>query len=92
MEERRTACEILGWDNILKTLNYRVIDENPDPQIGTLIEAALPDLGEQRFLRVLCGTGRYFSLTVPPDCETAHEANAWTFGVPANEYFPEVGT
>ena len=49
--------------------------------IGTLLEVDIPDIGREKFLRVLCGTGREFALPVPPDMKTALQANAWTFGM-----------
>jgi hypothetical protein len=85
MEQRRAACEILGWANILRELDARIIDQDEDPQIGTLLEVALPDLGTERFLQVMCGTGREFCLPVPPDVDTALAANAWTYGLDPNE-------
>ena len=81
VEQRRAACEILGWVNIIKELDAKVIDEDEDPMIGTLLEADIPEIGREKFLRVLCGTGREFALPVPPDMKTALQANAWTFGI-----------
>lgn len=92
MDQRKAACEILGWETILKKLNGKVIDKNKDPQIGTLIEAEIPGVGKERFLQVQCGTGRKFSLIVPPTVNTAIEANAWTYNLDAKEYKPEVRT
>jgi len=80
-EQRRAACEILGWINVLKELNSRVIDEDADEQVGTLLEVEIPDIGTERFLKVTCGTGRQFAIPVPPDVETALAANAWTFNI-----------
>ena len=81
IEQRRCACEILGWAKILRELNSKVIDSDEDPMIGTLLEVNIPDIGREKFLQVLCGTGRTFAIPVPPNCKTALEANAWTFGV-----------
>ena len=94
IEQRRAACEILGWDSILSNLNARVINADGDQEIGTLVEVDLPDSGRERFLRVKCGTGRQFALPVPPEMETALQANAWTFGYDATTDFikPEVRT
>ena len=33
MEQRRAACEIVGWSEILKALNAKVIDVDADPEI-----------------------------------------------------------
>jgi hypothetical protein len=95
MEDRRIIIEHIGWLNILKELNTRVIDEDGDPEIGILLEAEIPDavfLGRERFLQVRCGTGRTFVLPVPPHVKTALEANAWTWGLEDYEYKPEVRT
>jgi hypothetical protein len=94
MEQRRAACEILGWDNILKTLKAKVIDEDEDKMIGTLLRVNLPGLGKEQFLRVLCGTGREFAIPVPPTVKTALEANAWSYNMPLDAFGrgPEVRT
>ncbi len=93
IEERRAACEILGWDAILQELNAEVIDKDDDPEIGELVEVEIPDIGSERFLRVRCGTGRQFALPVPPEVNTALEANAWTYGFDAKSFpKPEVRT
>ena len=91
IEQRRCACEILGWSKVLATLNARVIDAD-DPEIGELLEAEIPGSGKERFLRVRCGTGRTFVLPVPRDMKTALEANGWTYGISTCEYKPEVRT
>lgn len=80
VEWRRAACEMIGWVNVLKELNAKTIDKDADPMIGELVEVTLE--GErERFLTVLCGTQRSFSLPVPPDMQTALQANAWTFDI-----------
>jgi len=78
-EQRRCACEILGWNKILHELNAVVIDEDEDPEIGTLLEVEIPEIGKEKFLRALCGTKREFAMPVPPHVKTALEANAWTY-------------
>jgi hypothetical protein len=77
IEKRRCLAEILGWDKILEQLNAVSIDKDPDPLIGELLEVDLPESGKERFLRVLCGTGRRFAIPVPPDTKTAIEAQCW---------------
>lgn len=82
IEQRRCACEIIGWANVLRELNARTIDVDDDPMIGTLVEVDIPEVGKnEKFLKVLCGTGREFAIPVPPDMRTALEANAWTYGL-----------
>ena len=92
IEQRRVACEMLGWDRILDELNAVVINKDNDPEIGELVSVNIPDIGAEKFLRVRCGTGRNFALPVPPDMKTAHEANAWTWGLETHQYKPEVRT
>jgi hypothetical protein len=81
IEERRAACEILGWNNILDELRAKVIDTDYDPEIGQLVEVTMPNVGRQRFLRVRCGTGRDFAIPVALSETTALEANARSYGI-----------
>lgn len=93
IEQRRCACEILGWANILNSLNSTIIDQDEDPEIGVLVEVDIPYIGREKFLRVQCGTGREFTLPVPPEMKTALESNAWTYGFDVEEFLkPEVRT
>lgn len=92
VEQRRAAAEIIGWSRVLEAVGARVVDEDRDPQIGTLLEADLPDAPASRFLRVRCGTGRDFVLPVPQGMRDALEANAWTYGLEKGAYAPEVRT
>ena len=93
IEQRRAACEIIGWDNILGQLSAKTIDADKDPMIGTLVQVTIEGRPEN-FLRVTCGTGRPFALPVPPDMKSALEANAWTYGYDDANNFkkPEVRT
>jgi len=82
VEQRRCACEIVGWDTILSNLNEEVIDTDGDPSIGTLVEVdSVSGEGRDRFLKVICGTGRRFALPVPPYMKTALEAQCWGYDV-----------
>ena len=81
-EQRRVACEMRGWQNVIPTLpDAKLIDKNPNPQIGELWQANLPDHGRECFLIVKCGTGRTFGMPVGPTFRTAREANAATYGI-----------
>ena len=92
-ETRRAGCEILGWHNILKPLYPVIIDDSGDPLIGKLVQVSIPQLGQQRFLHVHCGTGREFAIPVPPDSATALEAQAWTWGLSTEQFLkPEIRT
>lgn len=85
-EERRALCEIIGWEKILSTLKPVVVDEDLDPEIGTLLRVDLPDAPGSQFLKVRCGTGRTFVLPVPENLRTALDANAWTYNLDPKEY------
>lgn len=77
IEQRRALCEIVGWDKVVDTLNADVLDVDPDPQIGTLLQAKIPDHGLQKFLRVKEeATGRQFCILVPQRIKTALDAQA----------------
>ena len=56
--------------------------------IGNLVEVDIPQIGREKFLKVVCGTGRQFAIPVPPEMKTALEANAWTFGLTPEELLP----
>jgi hypothetical protein len=81
VERRRAAAEIIGWARVLASLPHRILDTDPDPEIGQLIDVDLPDAPGSRFVLVRCATGRDFALPVPTECKTALAANAWTYGV-----------
>lgn len=78
-EQRRAAAEIIGWPKIMSAVNARVIDQDEDPMIGTLLECDLPGSPKSKFLQVKCGTLRDFVLPVPTEMQTALEAQAWMF-------------
>jgi hypothetical protein len=92
MEQRRAACEIVGWNNILNELNANSIDKNPNPFVGELLEVNIPDVGWEKFLRVKCGTSREFALPVPPDMERASQAQAWLNFTTEEMYLPQLRT
>jgi hypothetical protein len=85
LEKRRACAEIIGWARIIAALNPRVIDTDPDPEIGELLEVDLPDAPKSRFLRVRCGTGRTFVLGAHPAAKTALEANARSYRLKPQE-------
>ena len=93
VEQRRAACEILGWARVLDELNASLIDKDPDPEIGSLLEVDIPDIGREKFIRVTCGTGREFAIPVPPEMTTALQAQAWMVGLESSDFMkPEIRT
>ena len=93
MEQRRAACEIVGWVNILEELNAETIDKHSNPMVGELVAVDIPDVGRERFLRVKCGTNRLFALPVPPDTDTAENAQRWLNFIPDDvNFIPSIRT
>jgi hypothetical protein len=94
LEHRRAGIEMLGWDRMLGQLNARIIDQDPDPKVGTLLEVDLPGATagdptfKAQFLRVQCGTGRQFALGVDPaaGAKTALDAQAWLQGLSREDF------
>jgi hypothetical protein len=82
IEQRRVACEMLGWHNLLHhpSLNAKVIDRNSKPHIGVLYEVELPDAGKTKIVKAECATGRTFGFIVPPESKTSAEGIARTYG------------
>jgi len=92
IEQRRVGIEILGWEVILKELNAKLINQSDNPQIGSLYQSKVSGFRNRRFLKVQCGTGRHFVIPVPSYCKSAHQANAWSYGLEPETYQPEVRT
>lgn len=92
IEQRRALAEIIGWGKVLSLLDAVTIDQDPNPEIGTLLEVEIPDVGTERFLQVQCGTGRFFTIPCPPYIKTALQANSWSYGLSPSEYDPEIRT
>ena len=83
IEQRRAGCSMMGWAKILKETNAKVIDNDADPEIGTLLEPDIPDSGKELFLKVRCATGRDFAIIVTNSkAKTALEAQQWMFPLP----------
>jgi hypothetical protein len=85
-EQRMAGADIVGWARIIEGLPTREIHADDDPGVGTLFECDLPGSPNSRFLRVRCGTGREFVLSVPQHVQTARQANAWTYGLTSDPY------
>ncbi len=85
-ETRRAGCEILGWDRVFSGIAAKLIDDDGDPQIGTLYEGQIPGAKPCGFLKVLCGTGREFVIPVPAGMKSAIAAQAWIQNVKASKW------
>ena len=88
IEQRRCFAEIVGWAKVLDKLTYEVLDEdldeNDNPRQLLLVD--LPDAPAEKFCRVICGTGRTFAIPVSSSANTALDAIAESYGVPASVY------
>lgn len=90
-DQRRCACEIVGWINVLKHLDAKLIDEDPEKTVGSLYEVDLPNSGKERFLVAFdLNVGKMVGLPVAREMQTALEANASTYGIDLNEISPEI--
>ena len=94
VEQRAAGCAILGWPRMEKSLKRKVIDGDPDSDIGALIELTMPGLSRPgRFLRAVCPRNGIICEGVPYvsdidglPIETALHAQAWRIGDPLSEY------
>jgi hypothetical protein len=88
-EQRRCACEIIGWEKLLNDMGAVLIDKDEDDMVGQLYEVDHPALGgKAKFLRMYCPTGRWFAEPVPPEMKTALESNSWGWDLPKEIYKP----
>lgn len=90
IEQRQAACEIIGWATVLKHLKAETVQEDPDKEIGILLEVELPDSGKEKFLLVIDpNTKKEVGIPVPYEMQTALEANSWTYGLDKFDFKPE---
>ena len=94
VEQRAAGASIIGWPKMAKKLDRRIIDGDPNSDIGALVELTLPGLSEPgRFLMAKCprngticeGVPRISDIDNQP-IETAIAAQAWRDCLPAAEY------
>jgi len=101
VEQRAAGMAIVGWDKAAKVLNRKIIDGDPETDIGALVELTMPGLPEPgRFLMARCprngticeGVPRISDIDDLP-IDTVIAAQAWRVGDPQSEYqHPEVRT
>jgi hypothetical protein len=88
VEQRAAGAAIVGWQRMMDTLDCKVIDSDPDPDHGDLIEMTMPGLSEPgRFLRAYCKRNGLIVEGVPRVSDidgkainTVRAAQAWSFG------------
>jgi len=94
VEQRAAGAAIVGWPQMVSKLKRKIIDGDPDSDIGALIELTLPGLQEPgRFLQAICPRNGTIVEGVPRTSDidnlpidTAIAAQAWRDGVPKSEY------
>jgi len=96
VEKRRIMMEIYGFEKYLRHAGAKKVHKD---EYGTLYKRR-PWLDRDPIVAVEVtnstpepdGTNKHYFLRVPPTINTAREAVAWTFGLAANEYEPQVQT
>jgi hypothetical protein len=94
-ELRRVMLEHFGYDRYLREAGARALHKD---ETGTLWFLSLPGDEPLAMVEVVNatpepdGTSRIYWLRVPPTVRTAREGVAWTFGLEADEYHPQVQT
>lgn len=94
VERRAAGAAIIGWPRMVSALDRKIVDGDPDSDIGALIELTLPGLDEPgRFLQAVCPRNGTIVEGVPYTSDidglpitTAIAAQAWRDGIPASEY------
>lgn len=94
VEQRAAGAAIVGWPKMVSRLKRKIIDGNPDSDMGALIELTLPGLPKPgRFLQANCprngtiveGVPRVSDIDNLP-INTVIAAQAWRVGDPQSEY------
>jgi hypothetical protein len=94
VEQRAAGAAIVGWPKMINKLERRIIDGDPDSDMGALIELTLPGLPQPgRFLQARCprngiiveGVPRISDIDGLP-IDTVIAAQAWRVGDPQSEY------
>jgi hypothetical protein len=94
VEQRAAGAAIIGWAKIADRLNRKVIDGDPDTDLGALVELTLPGLPEPgRFLMAKCPRNGTICEGVPRVSDidnlpinTVIAAQAWRIGDPQSDY------
>jgi len=97
VEQRAAGISIFGMARMLDKLDHKIIDSDPDPLHGDLIEIRIPDLPDPvLYLKAHCPRNGTIMEAVNPaemDERTVKGAQAWRLGIPASEFiYPTVRT
>ena len=94
VEQRAAGMAIVGWPKAAKVLNRKIIDGDPETDMGALVELTMPGLpAPGRFLMARCprngticeGVPRISDIDNLP-IDTVIAAQAWRVGDPQSEY------
>jgi hypothetical protein len=93
-ELRRIKLERMGTERFFAEADATVLDVDRDAGgERRLLRVTFPGDEPLVCVSVCCpSTGRRYLLRVPPQVTTCHEAVAWTAGLEASAYKPEVET
>ena len=89
---RIAAIQILGWAKLVDQLGAKVVNRHPEGLLGgELLAVAKSKInartrGTMKILRAECPRNGIVAFRVPDEITTAHEAQAWKAGLPANIY------
>jgi antitoxin component YwqK of YwqJK toxin-antitoxin module len=90
-EVRRVCMEELSYEKFLIQVEHKVIDRDNDYELVRIDCAVEPE--PIYLVKVKCpSTGAFYTLRVPPRIKSVKQAVAWTFGLEAKEYVPEIET
>ena len=95
IEQREIALRCLGYENILKNINAKIIDEHiTEWGVYQLFEADFKDDNvPAKLLKIVCpSTKKNYILRTHPDMKTCSQALAWSFQIKEYEYILEKET
>lgn len=96
VEQRAAGAACIGWARMLPKLDFRIIDSDPNPAHGELIEVPADKMGVNRpgrFLKAECPRNGTIVEGVPDNITTVLEAQAWRVGLTPSEFsYPTVRT
>jgi hypothetical protein len=94
VEQRAAGAACIGWPRMLSALDYRIVDADPDPSHGELIELKLEGLPRPgRFLKAECPRNGIIVEGVPFEIDSVIAAQAWRVGLEPHEFsYPTVRT
>ena len=91
-DQRVAAIQILGWAKMVDQLDAKIINRHPEGLLGGELLAVKKSnispsaRGTMKILRAECPRNGVIAFRVPDEITTAHDAQAWKAGLPANIY------